>query len=1268
MSMSPEEVLITQEPRPSSAGNRRAWDRPAHLVHFYEDDEALTAAVGKFVSGGLLAAELVTIIATREHLEAVGRHVRARGVDLDAVRTSGRLLFLDAHETLAAIMRDGAPDRGLFESVIGDVMSRRSAAANGIGQRAYGEMVDILWKRGEKRAALHLEELWNGLQGRQPFTLLCAYAMGQFYKEPATIHGVCAPHTQIVGLRRDGEQPKTAVRAASVTPDPTEVAAREILHREEMELALRESLRELRAKEEELHRSEEQLRDFFENGTVALHRVDADGRILWANRAELDLLGYRADEYIGRPISDFHADQVLIADILTRLVRGEALHDVEAQLRAKDGTTKHVLISSSGYFRDGEFVHSRCFTRDITERRNAEQAVRDSEQQLQLITDALPSCISYIDRDIRYRFVNATYEQWFGRSKEGMVGRRVEEVIGARAYERVGPCIARALSGETASYTGEVTFSDGQTRFVEATYMPQLDRARQIAGVVALISDVSERRAFERFRASAAARAERLLKVTAALADAVATSEVFEAVVDLVAAAAGALNAALWLVDDEARTLVLVRSIGFDQATARRFGAIPLDATPSIPVLDAIRRGEPLWISSPETMSRDYPQLKDAMDFPRAYRVACLPLGSQSGSVGVLAITSEESGEPSDDERSFLLLVARYAGQAIQRLRLLECERRSRTEADAAAGRLVLLNQASRAFGDADLDLDARLRSVAAGLATALDSSINLALIGPDGRLHLTALHHPIPEAHEELLKLSRDSSLRLGEGATGSMAATGKTILIPKIDPQVVAREAALDYRAFLARYPVHALMGVPLRARGQIIGTVTAARCRPDQGFTTEDLKLLEELGERAAATIENARLHTEAVNARARAEQLYRFAQAVVAADRLEVVLEAALDALETAVGAKRAAILISDADGVMRFRAWRRLSEKYRHAVEGHSPWPRDAVAPQPVLVGDVEADPSMKSFLTLFHDEGIGSLAFIPLVTRGHLIGKFMLYFREAHVYSEQEIELSSAIAHHLASVTARFEAFSKLEETIRYNDLFAGVLAHDLRNPLGAMMTAGQILLMRNEGAADLNAKPVSRILSSGQRMMTMIDQLLDVTRARAGGGIEVRPRNTDLGDLCSQAIDELELAFPRWTIQRKSTGALRGEWDPDRLLQVISNLVSNAGQHGRPQGVVAVNLDGREPDTVILRIQNGGAIPASVLPSLFDPFRGSRQPPDASRGLGLGLFIVKEIARAHGGSVDVSSSDPEGTTFTLRLPRRATRSLVFDSPSSRGR
>ena len=607
-----------------------------------------------------------------------------------------------------------------------------------------------------------------------------------------------------------------------------------------------------------------------------------------------------------------------------------------------------------------------------------------------------------------------------------------------------------------------------------------------------------------------------------------------------------------------------------------------------------------------------------------------------------------------DDERDFLLLVARYAGQAVERLRLLDAERKSRADADAAASRLALLNQTSRAFADSGLDLDARLGSVAAELARALNSSINVGLMAPDGLLHLTAVHHPDPEAHELLVTLSRGSHIHMGEGVTGKIAATGKSVLIPSLDPDVAAAQAPASYRAFLERYPVYAMIGAPLRARGKIIGTVTAARCRADQRFTQEDLTLLEELGERAAAAIENARLHRETVNARARAEQLYRFAQSVVAADRVEIVFDAALAALDTAVGARRAAILTFDGEGVMRFRAWRGLSDSYRRAVEGHSPWSRDAVDPQPVLVGDVATDPSMTSFLPLFREEGIGSLAFIPLVTRGQLIGKFMIYHERPHVYSEQEVELANAIAHHLASVTVRFAAFSKLEETIRYNDLFAGILAHDLRNPLGAMMTAAQIVLMRKEGEGDRNAKPVSRIISSGQRMMRMIDQLLDVTRARAGG-FQMDFRRVNLMDLCNQAIGEIELAFPTWTIRRDFVGELDGAWDPDRLHQVVSNLVSNAGQHGRPQGEVSIGVDGRDPNVVTLRVHNGGAIEASILPTLFDPFRrSSRVRPDASRGLGLGLFIVQEIARAHGGTVEVSSSVGEGTTFLVHLPRRA--------------
>ena len=130
-----------------------------------------------------------------------------------------------------------------------------------------------------------------------------------------------------------------------------------------------------------LLRSERELADFFENATVGLHWVGPDGTILRANRAELEMLGYDRGEYVGRPIAEFHADEEVICDILRRLQAGEALHDYQARLRCKDGSVKDVLIDSSVMRQGEEFVHTRCFTRDVTERKRAEDQMRAAKEE-----------------------------------------------------------------------------------------------------------------------------------------------------------------------------------------------------------------------------------------------------------------------------------------------------------------------------------------------------------------------------------------------------------------------------------------------------------------------------------------------------------------------------------------------------------------------------------------------------------------------------------------------------------------------------------------------------------------------------------------------------------------------------------------------------------------------------------------------------------------------------------------------------------------------
>jgi CheY-like chemotaxis protein len=228
-------------------------------------------------------------------------------------------------------------------------------------------------------------------------------------------------------------------------------------------------------------------------------------------------------------------------------------------------------------------------------------------------------------------------------------------------------------------------------------------------------------------------------------------------------------------------------------------------------------------------------------------------------------------------------------------------------------------------------------------------------------------------------------------------------------------------------------------------------------------------------------------------------------------------------------------------------------------------------------------------------------------------------------------------------------ALAELRETLRQNETFAGVLAHDLRNPLGAIMTAAQLMIRRLGTGSDSTKSPLRRIVSSGERMNRLISQLLDFTRARMGNGFELALREADLLQICEQAIGELQLAHADRRIHVVSLGELAGTWDADRLVQAVSNLVANAGQHGRTGGDITVKLDGAQPEQVVLEVHNEGTIPAALLPELFLPFRGRRERNPG--GLGLGLFITREIVRGHGGSIEARSSEA-GTLFTVRLPR----------------
>jgi signal transduction histidine kinase len=219
-------------------------------------------------------------------------------------------------------------------------------------------------------------------------------------------------------------------------------------------------------------------------------------------------------------------------------------------------------------------------------------------------------------------------------------------------------------------------------------------------------------------------------------------------------------------------------------------------------------------------------------------------------------------------------------------------------------------------------------------------------------------------------------------------------------------------------------------------------------------------------------------------------------------------------------------------------------------------------------------------------------------------------------------------------------------EEAQAKDIYMGVLGHDLRTPLSAILMSARILLMQGElGAKDRNM--VARMARNAERMAGLIRDILDYTRGQAVGGLPVMPRATDMGDICSTVIEELALLHSDRFIRFSRTGELKGTWDRERVEQVVSNLLGNALEHG--VGDIQVTAEGGE-HAVIIRVHNRGAsIPTEQIPSLFEPFRRGT----SSRfGLGLGLYIVREIMRAHGGTVEVTSTAEAGTTFITRWPR----------------
>jgi signal transduction histidine kinase len=389
--------------------------------------------------------------------------------------------------------------------------------------------------------------------------------------------------------------------------------------------------------------------------------------------------------------------------------------------------------------------------------------------------------------------------------------------------------------------------------------------------------------------------------------------------------------------------------------------------------------------------------------------------------------------------------------------------------------------------------------------------------------------------------------------------------------------------------------------------------------------------------------------------------KLTQALGQTRTVEEIFTIALDTLADGLGVTRSAVLLFDANSVMRFAAWRGVSDEYRAAVEGHTPWPPDAPNPQPLVIADVTLEPSLAALLPVIEAERIAAMAFIPLVSLGGVIGTFMLYYAQPHVLASGDLQLASVIASQVAFAIERTRAEiqardseTAAQEASRLKDEFLATLSHELRTPLNAIL--GWVQMLQEGGVSQERLRHAINVIGRNTLLQArLIEDILDVSRIMSGK-LELESVPVPLAQLVDTVVSGVLPDAQAKNIELVKTAphdlpVIDG--DPKRLHQVLGNVLSNAVKFTPSGGRIDVRCT-HEGNSIAIDIQDSGAgIAPGFLPHVFDRFRqADSRSIRRHGGLGLGLAIARHLIEQHHGDINATSDGPGlGTTMHIRLP-----------------
>jgi PAS domain S-box-containing protein len=531
--------------------DRDIVDDRGHVVQFYEDDGFLIDTMSRFAGGGLGAGDAVVVIATRRHREQLERQLRARGLDLATARDAGRYVPLDAAETLSQFMVGGQPDETLFDDVVGGVIAR---AANGKDSRvlAFGEMVALLWADGKREAAIRLEELWNELAKRLPFSLLCAYPIRTFSRESDGIQfsAICGEHSHVIPAESypAGSTDDERLRVIAELQRQASVLKAEVTQRQHAEEALRESEKRLAAEVEALNQLHELTAylSAFPDLRSALQEV---------LRACITISGTRMG------LLQLWNPQTRVLEIVADCGFGQDFLELFRTVRAEDNTAcamalktgapiviedvgsdpifePHCAVAASAGFRA---VHSTPFVSSSREVMGVlslyfPKPHQPSEREQRILDQYTGNAVNLIERlraeETKARLAaviecsddaiitkdlngvitswNPSAERIFGYTAEEAIGQPVTMLIPADRVDEEPAILERIRRGErTDHYETVRRRKDGTLLNISLTVSPLVDGHGNVVGASKIARDITSRKRAEAERAQLLAAAER---------------------------------------------------------------------------------------------------------------------------------------------------------------------------------------------------------------------------------------------------------------------------------------------------------------------------------------------------------------------------------------------------------------------------------------------------------------------------------------------------------------------------------------------------------------------------------------------------------------------------------------------------------------------------------------------------------------------------------------------------------------------------------------